>query len=133
MNDIDIEKDINTAIKGLTRRVHLKNDHLFILENALANYSVDTLTNTPINNEIWQQFLNGNNTRLALQEKIYTAEMVKLLTLRAIILPDTFPEFLDWLQEGKSKNNEHYQYSVDFQINCGKILSENTNYHRIGK
>lgn len=124
----EIKQEINTAIKGLTRRVNLKNDHLFILENALANYSVDTLTNTPINNEIWQQFLNGNNTRLALQEKIYTAEMVRLLTLRAIILPETLPEYLDWLQEGKSKNNEHYQYSVDFQINCGKILSENTPY-----
>ena len=122
----EIKQEINTAIKGLTRRVNLKNDHIFILENALANYHVDILTNIPINNEIWQQFLNGNNTRLALQEKIYTAEMVRLLTLRAIILPETLPEYLDWLQEGKSKNNEHYQYSVDFQINCAKILSENT-------
>lgn len=128
MNDNDIEKEINTAIKGLTRRVNLKSDHIFILENALANSQVDTLTNNPINNEIWQQSLNGNNTRLALQQNIYTAEMVKLLTLRAIILPDTLPEFLDWLQQGKGKNQEQYQHSLNFQINFRKNLSENTPY-----
>ncbi|BAQ64802.1 hypothetical protein [Geminocystis sp. NIES-3709] len=124
----DIEKEINTAIKGLTRRVNLKIEHIYVIENTLANFQVDTLTNSDINNQIWYQSLNGNNTKLALQQNIYTSEMVKLLTLRAIILPDTLPEFLDWLQQREGKNQEHYQYSLDFQINLSKNLSEKTPY-----
>ena len=67
----DIETEINTAIKGLTRRVNLKSEHIEIIENALAN--------PDINDDIWDKFLNGNNTKMALKEKIYSPEMVKLL------------------------------------------------------
>lgn len=114
----EIEEEINTAIKGLTRRANLKKEHLLILENALANPNLDS--------QIYEKYFNGNNTKMALDNAIYTSEMVRLLTLRAIIIPETLPEFLDWLNNRKGKNKDHYQLCLDFQFNLGKLLSENT-------
>jgi hypothetical protein len=112
----EIEQQINTAIKGLTRRVNLKSEHLEIIENALGNPQITA--------QFWDKYLNGNNTKMALEQSIYTSEMIRLLTLRAIILPDTLLEFLEWLQNRPEKKNDHYQLSLDFQFNLGKYLSE---------
>ncbi|MBL1209464.1 hypothetical protein [Geminocystis sp. GBBB08] len=114
----EIEQEINTAIKGLTRRVSLKQEHILILENALAN--------PEIYSQIYEKYLNGNNTQMALKQAIYTSEMVRLLTLRAIILPESLLEFLEWLNNRKSKNRNHYQLSGDFQESLTKFLSQNT-------
>lgn len=116
----EIEQEINTAIKGLTRRVNLKSDHILILEKALGNAT--------INNQIYDKYLNGNNTQMALQQGIYTSEMVRLLTLRAIIIPETLPEFLNWLYSRQGKNQDHYQLSIDFQYNFLELLSENNSF-----
>jgi hypothetical protein len=114
----EIEQEINTAIKGLTRRANLKQEHILILENALANPDIDS--------QIYKKYLNGNNTKMALQNAIYTSEMVRLLTLRAIIIPDTLPEFLEWLNNRKGKNQDQYQLCSDFQLNLTKFLSKKT-------
>lgn len=112
---IEIEQEINTAIKGLTRRTNLKREHIFILENALAN--------PEINSPIYTKHLNGNNTIMALNQAIYTSEMVRLLTLISIMIPDTLSEFLEWLNNRKEKNKYHYQMCIDFQLNLGNFLS----------
>lgn len=114
----EIEQEINTAIKGLTRRTNLKQEHILILENALANPDIDR--------QIYKKYLNGNNTKMALQNAIYTSEMVRLLTLRAMIIPDTLPEFLEWLNNRKGKNQDHYQLCSDFQLNLAKFISKKT-------
>jgi hypothetical protein len=109
-----MEQEINTAIKGLTRRANLKSEHILILENALASPDV--------NDQIWDKYLNGNNTKMALKEGIYTAEMIKLLTLRAIIFPQTLPEFLTWINKPKKKE-EFLQTSANFQEEILKIFT----------
>jgi hypothetical protein len=114
----EIEQEISTAIKGLTRRTNLKQEHLLILENVLENPDLD--------NQIHEKYFNGNNTKMALDNAIYTSEMVRLLTLRVIIIPETFPEFLQWLNNRKGKNKDHYQLCLDFQLNLVKFLSEKT-------
>ena len=90
---MEVEKEqVITAVKGLTRRVNIKQEHLEIIDRTLEynNY----------NQEEWEEILNRNNINLALNNKIYTMEMVRLLTLRAIIFPDTIIEYLTWLSEG---------------------------------
>ncbi|BAQ64803.1 tetratricopeptide repeat protein [Geminocystis sp. NIES-3709] len=104
----EIKQQINTAIKGLTRRVKLKLEHIEIIENALAN--------PDINNDIWEKYLNENNTKMALKEKIYSSEMIKLLTLRAIILPYTLPEFLRWVKEIKKENLLNIFHNFQYDI-----------------
>lgn len=115
---IEIEQEINTAIKGLTRRKNLKKEHILVFENALAN--------PEINSQIYTKYLNGNNTIMALQQAIYTSEMVRLLTLRAIIIPDALSEFLEWLNNRKGKKKDHYEMCIDFQLSLGSFLSNNT-------
>jgi hypothetical protein len=88
------EETLITAIKGLTRRVNIKEEHLQILNQALEYNN--------FNGEQWDKILNLNNINLALKEKIYTMEMVRLLTLRAIIIPDTIIEYFTWLNEKKN-------------------------------
>ncbi|BAQ63321.1 tetratricopeptide repeat protein [Geminocystis sp. NIES-3709] len=114
----EIEQKINTAIKGLTRRINLKIEHILMIENALGNPEVD--------NQIWEKYLNGNNTQMALEKNIYTSEMIKLLTLRAIILPKMLSSFLRWMLKKQNKNKEHFQISLDFQYFFYNNLSSQT-------
>ena len=58
---------------------------------------------------------------MALRDGIYSPEMIKLLTLRAIILPRTLPEFLKWLKD--IKRDDLLTISNNFQYDILKILT----------
>lgn len=102
----ELKQNITTAIKGLTRRNQIKLEHLQVIETAVSNPKFD--------DNFWLNTFKSN-ANLALQEGIYTTEMVRLLTLRAIILPATLPEFLIWMLQRKGKDQGHYQLYLDFQ------------------
>ncbi|BAQ60136.1 high-affnity carbon uptake protein Hat/HatR [Geminocystis sp. NIES-3708] len=51
--------------------------------------------------------------------------MVRLLTLRAIISPDTSIEYLSWLNLGKKSNNKPLKYSLNFQQQVYNIFKNN--------
>ncbi|BAQ59796.1 high-affnity carbon uptake protein Hat/HatR [Geminocystis sp. NIES-3708] len=111
------EETLITAVKGLTRRVNIKVEHLQIIDQALKYNN--------FNNEQWDNILNRNNINFALKDKIYTMEMVRLLTLRAIVNPHTIIEYLLWLNLGKKSNNNPLNYSLNFQQQVNNIFKNN--------
>jgi hypothetical protein len=102
----ELKQKVTTAIKGLTRRNKIKLEYLQTIEIALSNPTFD--------DNSWLNILK-NNANLALQEKIFTTEMVRLLTLRAIVFPETLPEFVTWMLQRKGEDQSHYQLCLDFQ------------------
>lgn len=110
------EQPLIAAVKGLTRRVNIKQEHLQIIDQALEYNN--------FNGEKWDDILNRNNINFALKDKIYTMEMVRLLTLRAIVNPDTMIEYLLWLNEGKKSKNDSLRYSLEFEKQIYNFLKE---------
>ncbi|MBL1208716.1 hypothetical protein [Geminocystis sp. GBBB08] len=116
-----VEKDqIITAVKGLTRRVNIKQKHLEIIDQAIGY--------NKYKKEEWEEILNSNNINLALNNKIYTMEMVRLLTLRAIVNPDTIIEYFTWLSEGQKQNKDALKYAFSFQEQVYNISQNTLNY-----
>jgi formylglycine-generating enzyme required for sulfatase activity len=113
------EQELITSIKGLTRRVNIKKEHLENINTALSSNNLSP--------EQWENLLNKNNINLALNNKIYTQEMTRLLTLRAIVIPNTLIEYLTWLDEGNKQKTRVLDYSLDFQAQIQTLLGENEN------
>ena len=118
------EHSITTAIKGLTNREQFKPEHLQTIEKALAN--------PRIKNKDWQDFFENLGAKAAIKDKIYTLSMIRLLTLQAMVLPETLPVFLSWIQQSNNKKyysisyklqNQIYKYSLNSKINLLKDKS----------
>ncbi len=59
---------------------------------------------------------NKEGADIAIKQKIYSPQMVRLITLRAIVIPETLQEFLAWLNiQGGKKPDEHQTVSLEFQ------------------
>ena len=110
------EKTLISAINGLIKRDRLKPEQLETIENALTNPQID--------DSYWEIIFKGRGADKALKQGIYTPDMVRLLTLRAMVVPDTLPEFLDWM--GKSKKDS-YDVSESFQAEVRKVISKAPN------
>jgi len=109
------EHDLKIAIQNLINRDAVKLEYLEILETALSD--------PKINEKIWTSVFDARGVSVAISEKIYTAEMVRLLTLCAIIIPSTLPIFLGWLQAA-SKQKEYSNISLNFQYELINRLGE---------
>ena len=109
------EGQIKTAIKGLISREKLKLDQLCIFEAALGNPQID--------DDYWRAIFEGQGTKDALSQGIYSAPMVRLLTLQAIARPTTLPQFLSWMQK-RENQQDHYGISENFQVQIIKNLAE---------
>ena len=110
------EKTLISAINGLIKRDRLKSEQLETIENALTNSQID--------DSYWETIFKGRGADKALKQSIYTPDMVRLLTLRAMVVPDTLPEFLAWM--GKSKKDS-YVVSEGFQTEVRKVISKAPN------
>ncbi len=77
---------------------------------------VKGLENEEIESDYWESLFNAQGADKAIKQKIYSPQMVRLITLRAMVIPETLPEFLEWLniQAGK-KPDENQTVSLDFQ------------------
>lgn len=109
------EKNIISAINGLVKRDRVKPEQIEVIENALAN--------PQINSSYWESLFKGRGTDKALKQGIYSADMVRLLTLKAILLPETLPEFLLWINK-EGKQQESKEVSENFQTEIKKSLDQ---------
>ena len=100
------EHDIKLAMQNLMNREEVKIEYLEVLETALGDATIDE--------NLWLSLFDGRGVSVAISEKIYTAELIRLLTLRAIIIPVTLPEFLGWLPRN-SKEKREAGISLKFQ------------------
>ncbi|NBD31636.1 MAG: hypothetical protein GVY17_01345 [Cyanobacteria bacterium] len=112
---IDNEQDLTTAVKAIFRKSKLQFESLLTLE--------DALTNPQITEEYWQSLFNGQGADKALKNGIYSAQMVRLLALQAVLLPKTLPKYIGWLEKrDKNKNEETKKLFIDFQKQFRDLL-----------
>lgn len=106
---------IISAINGLVKRDRVKPEQLETIENALGNPQID--------DSYWESTFKGRGADKALKQGIYSADMVRLLTLKAMLIPDTLPEFLSWIDK-EGKQQEGKTVSENFQTEIKKALSQ---------
>ena len=77
---------------------------------------VKGLENKDVTADYWESLFNAQGADKAIKQKIYSSQMVRLITLRAMVIPESLPQFLAWLnvQAGK-KPDENQTVSLDFQ------------------
>ncbi len=100
------ENSVKIAIQGLSSEGEVDINHLETLEMALEQ--------SKYTNQDWISCFNAKGTNQAIDKKLYGADMVCLLTLRAIILPETIAEWLHWLKKSP-KQIENKETSLYFQ------------------
>lgn len=112
-NVVAEEGQIKTALKGLSGREKPKPEQIEILESALSNPKID--------DNYWKVLFDSQGAKDALNQGIYSAPMVRLLTLQAIVRPSSLPLFLDWMQK-RDGQNDHYDISERFQLELARTL-----------
>jgi anti-sigma28 factor (negative regulator of flagellin synthesis) len=106
------EYEIKSAIKGLISRDKVKPEQVEVIETSINQ----------VKESDWEVIFNGQGSSQALRQGIYSPQMVRLLTLRAMVIPQTLPEFLDWMQQ-RGKQEDHCQVSEHFQSEIKNSLS----------
>lgn len=121
------EQAIKSAIKGLINSSQVKPEYIQTLAESLE--SVKTALEIPKNTDFWDNIFNGQGAANALNQKIYSPQMIRLITLRAIILPEKILEYLNWIGIGEDKKNYEYSNtSLAFQKQISNTLSQ---YHTL--
>jgi len=102
------EASLKPAIRKLIHSSQVKPEAVQVIVEGLENENV-----TP---EYWETLFNKEGADIAIKQKIYSPQMVRLITLRAMVIPETLPQFLEWLniQAGK-KPDESQTVSLEFQ------------------
>ena len=108
------EYEIKSAIKGLISRDKVKPEQVEVIETSINQ----------VKDSDWEVIFNGQGSSQALRQGIYSPQMVRLLTLRAMVIPQTLPEFLDWMQQ-RGKQEDHYQVSELFQSEVSNFFTQN--------
>ncbi|WP_228045531.1 MULTISPECIES: hypothetical protein [unclassified Tolypothrix] len=103
------EEALKSAIRGLINSSQVKPEAVQIIANALENQQ--------ISQEYWHSLFDGQGAKTAISQKIYSPQMVRLITLRAMVIPETITEFLAWLnvKSIKDKADENQNISLEFQ------------------
>ncbi|WP_313708103.1 hypothetical protein [Planktothrix agardhii] len=116
--NISGEQSIKSAIKGLSSREQVKIEQILILENAL---------NDPqINENYWKSLFDSQGAAQSRSQGIYSPQMVRLLTLQAILIPEKLSDYLIWMSK-RGKQDDHYQTSENFQSEIINTLRQVSN------
>jgi hypothetical protein len=120
------EKALKQAIKGLADNPTVKPDHWqTFIENIFA--ITNAFPDPDKAGDYWRRLFDGQGASSAIKQGIYTQPMIRLLTLRAIALPETLPDFLPWLQVGAGKKDKEGSYgetSLEFQGQLSGLSQE---------
>ncbi len=103
------EAALKSAIRALINSSQVKPDAVQVIVKELDNQQI-----TP---QYWAALFDGQGATAAITQKNYSLPVVRLMTLRAIVIPETLPEFLKWLnvQSGKQPS-EAESTSLEFQV-----------------
>ncbi|MDB9540130.1 hypothetical protein [Anabaenopsis arnoldii] len=102
------EAALKSAIRALINNSQVKADAVQVI--------VKELNNKQITPQYWEALFDGQGASTAITQRNYSPPLVRLMTLRAIVIPETLPEFLKWLniQSGKQPS-EAESISLQFQ------------------
>jgi hypothetical protein len=114
-NVVQDESAIKKAISLLSQN-KVKPEHLKTIEDALANPAID--------DKYWRSMFDSQGAGDALKQGNYGHSMIRLLTLQAMVLPETLLPFLKWLM-AKEKKTDNYDISGDFQSKIVKYQCPN--------
>ena len=107
-NRIIDEETLKSTIRGLINSSRVKREAVQTITDALQIKQISTY--------YWHSLFDGQGAETAISQKIYNPQMLRLITLRAMVIPETLPEFLDWLNiKGDKKPDENQKISLDFQ------------------
>jgi hypothetical protein len=109
------ETSLRPAIRKLIHSSQVKPEAVRVIVEELENENVTA--------EDWETLFNKEGAEIAIKQKIYSPQLVRLITLRAIVIPETLPQFLAWLnmQEVK-KPDQHQTISLEFQKDIGLLF-----------
>ncbi|MGK7921610.1 MAG: hypothetical protein AB4080_16555 [Trichodesmium sp.] len=99
---------LETAIKGLISGSQIKSEWL---DNLIVKLQDVQVTSEYLNNLF--DNLGASN---AIKQGNANAQMIRLLTLRAIFIPETLPEYLNWLKINGEKNKEDEKQKISLQL-----------------
>ncbi|MBD2483946.1 PP2C family serine/threonine-protein phosphatase [Planktothrix sp. FACHB-1365] len=112
------EQSIKSVIKGLSSREQVKSEQILILENAL---------NDPqINDNYWKSLFDSQGASQWRSQGIYNPQMVRVLTLQAILIPERLSDYLISMSK-QGKQDNHYQTSENFQTEIRNALTKVSN------
>jgi hypothetical protein len=111
------EEAIKSAIRGLMNSSQVKLENVKVI--------ADALTNKQITSAYWHTLFDGQGATTASSQKIYSPQMVRLITLRAMVIPETLPNFLAYLNiKGTQKPDDNQTVSLEFQSAISNQLSK---------
>jgi tetratricopeptide (TPR) repeat protein len=109
------ETSLKPAIRKLIHSSQVKPEAVGVIIAGLENENVTA--------EDWQNLFNKEGAEIAIKQKIYSPQMVRLITLRAIVIPETLPQFLVWLNIQRSKKpDQHQTISLELQKDIGLLF-----------
>ncbi|NEP26021.1 hypothetical protein [Moorena sp. SIO3I6] len=110
------EQALKSAIKRLMNSSQVKSEAVLEIKTALGNQKITS--------DYWHRLFDGQGAQHALTQNSYTPQFVRLLTLRAMVIPETLPEFLVWFNQNdrRSKHDKNQDIFVEFQKAIGSEL-----------
>ncbi|MBE9221053.1 hypothetical protein IQ222_20270, partial [Dolichospermum flos-aquae LEGE 04289] len=103
-----VTQALRPAIRKLIHSSQVKPEAVGVIVAGLENENVTA--------EDWETLFNKEGAEIAIKQKIYSPQLVRLITLRAIVIPETLPEFLAWLNiQGGKKPDQHQTISLELQ------------------
>jgi hypothetical protein len=111
------QASLKPAIRKLIHSSQVKPEAVRVIVEGLEDDNI-----TP---EDWETLFNNEGADIAIKQKIYSPQMVRLITLRAIVISESLPQFLLWLNIQKSKKLDDYQtISLEFQRDIRPLLPQ---------
>ena len=93
----------------------------------------DALGDQQKNQKFWDLLFNKAGAFGALEKNYYSERIIKLLTLKAILIPEFLPDFLEWLAKSE-ESKKHYSISQNIQEKMIQEASEFTkNFANLSK
>ncbi|WP_414520839.1 hypothetical protein [Umezakia ovalisporum] len=105
---VEDEEALKSAIRNLMNSSQVKPEVVQVITDALKNQQITA--------KHWHSLFDAQGAKTAIIQKIYSPQIVRLMTLRAMVIPETLPEFLNWLNGKLGKSgDEHQVVSFNFQ------------------
>ena len=102
------EAALKSAIRGLMNSSQVKLEFVKVI--------VDALNNNQIPTEYWHTLFDAEGAKTAITQNFYSPAMIKLVTLRAIVIPETLLEYISWLNiKPDKKPDENQTIALKFQ------------------
>jgi hypothetical protein len=117
------EQAIKAAIKNLVNASQIKPEFVQILAESIN--SVEAVLGQEKAQLFWNEIFEGQGAGNALRQNIVSPQIAKLITIRAIILPETVLGFLNWLQVNDSKKSSE-QSTISLALQSQMSRSKNS-------